>query len=349
MALVLLPGADGKPSRVIGYDRFDPGEGTVAHAEPAAPTHPAILLIPGFTLGRRRWPDDFCQRLVAAGYTVVRMDNRDSGDSTRYEALGTPDVMTMLGRGILGLKMKAVPYDLEAMVDDSIGLMEALGFPRFHAAGASMGGMIVQLLALRAPAPLLSAGIIMSSPGGRRYSFAKISALRALLRVPPADRQGQIEHFVGMIRLLGGDRPFEEARVRAFAEDQLTARPSRPGMARQFARPSSPAPRVAWRGSRPSACPRWSSTDRSIRCSLCAVPARSPARSRRRVSSSSRAWDTTSRRACTTRCSAHSSPTSGECHCKRTVAQVFGRTRSSLQTRQRHGDAKVIGKTIAKA
>jgi pimeloyl-ACP methyl ester carboxylesterase len=235
MALVLLPGSDGKPSRVIGYDRFEPGSGTVASAEPAPPAHPAILFIPGFTLGRRRWPDDFCQRFVDQGFTVVRMDNRDSGDSTRYEALGAPDVKAMLGRSILGLKTKPVPYDLEAMADDALGLMEALGFPRFHVVGASMGGMIVQLLALRSPSALLSAGIIMSSPGGRRYSFAKLSALRALLRVPPLDREGQIEHFTGVLRLLGGERPFEEARIHAFVEDQLTARPSRPGMARQFA------------------------------------------------------------------------------------------------------------------
>ena len=235
MALVLLPASEGKAARVIGYDRFDPGGGLFAGAQPAPPPHPAVLLIPGFTLGRRRWPDDFCQKLVERGYPVVRMDNRDSGESTRYEALGAPDVKTMLGRSILGLKVKAVPYDLEALADDAIGLMEALGLPRFHAVGASMGGMIVQLLALRSPTPLLSAGIIMSSPGGRRYSFAKLSALRALMRLPPLDRAGQIEHFTKVLRLLGGERPFEEARIRAFVLDQLTARPSQPGMARQFA------------------------------------------------------------------------------------------------------------------
>ncbi len=235
MALVLLPASEGKAARVIGYDRFDPGGGLFAEAEPAPEQHPAVLLIPGFTLGRRRWPDDFCQKLVERGYSVVRMDNRDSGDSTRYEELGAPDVKTMLGRSILGLKVKAVPYDLEALADDAIGLMEALGRPRFHAVGASMGGMVVQLLALRSPTPLLSAGIIMSSPGGRRYSFAKLSALRALMRLPPLDRPGQIEHFTNVLRILGGTRPFETERIRTFVLDQLTARPSQPGMARQFA------------------------------------------------------------------------------------------------------------------
>ena len=235
MALVLLPARDGKPSRVIGYDRFDPGGGLFPEAKPTPETHPAVLLIPGFTLGRRRWPDDFCQKLVDHGYTVVRMDNRDSGDSTRYEHLGAPDVKAMLGRAILGLKLKGAPYDLQALADDAIGLMEALGLPRFHAVGASMGGMIVQLLALYSPTPLLSAGIIMSSPGGRRYSFAKLAALRALLRLPPLDREGQIAHFTKVLRLLGGERPFEEERIRDFVADQLTARPSRAGMARQFA------------------------------------------------------------------------------------------------------------------
>ncbi len=64
----------------IGYDRFDPPDGTPVPVG----GRQALLLVPGFTLTRRRWPDGFCKKLAESGLVVVRMDNRDTGDSVSF-------------------------------------------------------------------------------------------------------------------------------------------------------------------------------------------------------------------------------------------------------------------------
>jgi pimeloyl-ACP methyl ester carboxylesterase len=137
-----------------------------------------MLLIAGFGMTRDMWDSAFCDGLASRGYTVVRMDNRDTGLSTRLSALGFPDIPRLFVRSVLG-RTVTPPYTLEDMARDAVGLMKSLGHARFHVVGASMGGMIAQTIALEHPASVASLTSIMSTPGGRRYSFASPGALRA--------------------------------------------------------------------------------------------------------------------------------------------------------------------------
>lgn len=57
------------------------------------------------------------------------------------------------------------PYRLEDCADDAVGLLAALGIGRAHVCGASMGGMIAQLLALDHPDRVSSLTLIMSTSG----------------------------------------------------------------------------------------------------------------------------------------------------------------------------------------
>ena len=194
-----------------------------------------LLLVPGFSMTRVMWDDDFCDRLVRHGFKVVRMDNRDTGASSRVDHLGVPNIPRMFVRSVLGLPLRP-GYTLEDMARDATGLMTHLGHARFHVAGTSMGGMIAQTLAIHHPARLASLTSIMSTPGGRRYSFASPRALRALLQRLPSQPEAQVEHFVGLFRLIGGDAVvIDEARSRRVAESLVESGPSASGSARQFA------------------------------------------------------------------------------------------------------------------
>jgi len=215
-------------SGVVRVGEIDIGYDTRGDGEP-------MLLVAGFGMTRVMWDEELCDTLAGRGFTVVRMDNRDTGVSTRLTKLGVPDVPRMFVRSMLGRSVTP-PYTLEDMANDAVGLMKSLGHTRFHAVGASMGGMIAQTIALDHPASLASLTSIMSTPGGRRYSFASPGALRGILTRMPTEPQEQVEHFVRLFRRIGGDGfPFDERRSRAMAQSLVASKPSTSGSARQFA------------------------------------------------------------------------------------------------------------------
>ncbi len=192
-----------------------------------------LLLIPGLSLRRIMWPEALCDALASAGFSVVRMDNRDAGDSSRFEA-PPPDVRAVLRRSFLGLAIE-VPYRLEDMAEDAFGLMHTLGHERFHVVGASMGGMIAQTMAIMRPERLRTMTSIMSGPGGRRYAIGKLAALRALLSPVPSERDAQIERLMKIFRILnGGGLPFDEAAARVLAVAQVDGGTSPAAGARHF-------------------------------------------------------------------------------------------------------------------
>jgi pimeloyl-ACP methyl ester carboxylesterase len=109
------------------------------------PSDTPILLIMGASASMLMWPDDFCERLAGAGRYVIRYDNRDTGRSIHYP-LGEPE------------------YTVEDMADDAIAVLDAYGIDSAHIVGASMGGMITQLVALRHRDRVRTITPIMSTP-----------------------------------------------------------------------------------------------------------------------------------------------------------------------------------------
>jgi 3-oxoadipate enol-lactonase len=75
---------------------------------------------------------------LASRYTVLRLDARGHGQTTAPGG----------------------PYSLEQMADDVIALLDVLGVARTHLVGLSMGGMIAQHVALKAPQRL--AGLVLA-------------------------------------------------------------------------------------------------------------------------------------------------------------------------------------------
>lgn len=144
---------------------------------------PAIVLIMGLATQMTAWPLSLCEALVEQGFQVLRFDNRDVGLSTRLANLRPPKVPLVAGLRMLGLPVR-VPYRLEDMAADTVGLMDALDIPEAHVVGASMGGMIAQLLAAHYPTRVLSLTSIMSTTGHRSLPGPEPAARRALTLAP---------------------------------------------------------------------------------------------------------------------------------------------------------------------
>ncbi|MEJ0026721.1 MAG: alpha/beta hydrolase [Rhizomicrobium sp.] len=145
-----------------------------------------VLLIMGLGAQMTRWPLAFIQLLVAKGYRVVTFDNRDVGLSEKFDAAGPADLQAIVAAMMAGRKPDAA-YTLDDMADDAVGLLDALKVQRAHIVGASMGGMIAQLVAANHPDRVLSLTSIMSSTGNPGLPPAKPEILAALMSVPQGD------------------------------------------------------------------------------------------------------------------------------------------------------------------
>ena len=145
------------------------------------PGAPVVLLVMGLGMQLVAWPDPFCEGLVRQGFRVVRFDNRDCGLSQKLDDLGTPRIGRAILRTLLGLPVRS-PYALDAMARDTVGLLDALGIPAAHVVGASMGGMICQLVAALHPERTLSLTSIMSTTGARHLPQPSVRIRRELLR-----------------------------------------------------------------------------------------------------------------------------------------------------------------------
>lgn len=145
---------------------------------------PAVLLIMGLGAQMIRWPLEFCECLAGAGFRVIRFDNRDCGRSTHLDGAFVPDIGAMLRSGRMG----AVPYTLEDMAADCVGLLDALGIQRAHVVGASMGGAIGQIMAATFPARTLSLTSVMSTSGNPLLPPPTPAAMVSLLAPLPQRR-----------------------------------------------------------------------------------------------------------------------------------------------------------------
>jgi 3-oxoadipate enol-lactonase len=88
---------------------------------------PAVLMIQGLGTDKHGW--DLQRFALAVNYRVVALDNRGAGRSDKPFG----------------------EYSLEQMADDAVAVLDAAGIEHAHVVGASMGGAIAQILAVRHP------------------------------------------------------------------------------------------------------------------------------------------------------------------------------------------------------
>jgi pimeloyl-ACP methyl ester carboxylesterase len=148
------------------------------------PDAPPVLLIMGVGAQLPMWPDGFCAQLLKCGDRVIRFDHRDTGLSTKmhgHRARGS--VYPRVLRYALG-RTSPVPYTLIDLAEDVKGLLDHLGIERAHVVGASMGGMIAQVLAGSHPDRVRSLGLIMTSSGKPMSSIPKWRVIRLAFDAP---------------------------------------------------------------------------------------------------------------------------------------------------------------------
>lgn len=173
-----------------------------------------LLLVMGLGAQMIAWDDAFVDRLVDRGHFVVRYDNRDCGLSTKFESFQGMTAPEAMAARLTGQPIKA-PYLMKDMAADGIGLLDALGIEKAHVVGASMGGMIVQDMAIHFPERLLTMTSIMSTTGAPEIPLSTPEASAALLRPPATDRETAIRDAIDASRLISGPGfPFDEVAAR---------------------------------------------------------------------------------------------------------------------------------------
>ncbi|MEQ1867376.1 MAG: alpha/beta fold hydrolase, partial [Micropepsaceae bacterium] len=199
---------------------------------------PAIVLIMGLAAQLTLWPRPMVDALVGEGFRVVRFDNRDIGLSHKLHEMRAPSpALTMTAIRLFGLKSLA-PYTLEDMAADAIGVFDALDIGAAHVVGASMGGMIGQVLAAKYASRVKSFTAIMSSTNHRKLPQADPAVVKQLFstRIGAKTNDELIDRIVAFWNVIGtpdsGNDP-QEFRDKIAASIERCNYPS--GVRRQIA------------------------------------------------------------------------------------------------------------------
>lgn len=165
---------------------------------------PALLMVNGLGSQCINYHDDWCAMFVASGMHVIRFDNRDVGLSSSFEGMPVGE--------------RGEAYQLTDMAADAVAVLDAAGIERAHVMGLSMGGMIVQTLAIEHPARLLSVTSVMSHTGEAGYGSPTPEALALLTGPPATDRESAVAKHIAGLRVWGSPEFADEDRWRRDAE-----------------------------------------------------------------------------------------------------------------------------------
>jgi len=204
---------------------------------------PVLLLIAGYAMQLIFWDVELCAMLADRGLFVIRFDNRDCGLSTHLGDQSYPVLQAMADR-LAGREPPPAPYSVVDMANDAFAVLDAEEVESAHVMGASMGGMIAQVMAIECPERLRSLISVMSSTGEPEYGQGTPSTLAALLGPPPTDRAQYVEHLLRIARAAGTKTHADDARTRARASTAFDRAFSPAGSSRQFAALSSASGRA---------------------------------------------------------------------------------------------------------
>ena len=171
-----------------------------------------LLLVMGLGGQMIAWLDEMCEGIANQGFYVIRFDNRDVGLSTKFEEAGLPNLLEIYAKVAMGESVD-VPYTLEDMADDAIGVLDHLKVDKAHICGVSMGGMIVQVIAYRHPSRVLSLTSIMSTTGNPELRQPSQELIQELFAPMPLDREASLREGVKRGHLTYGTFPYDEERA----------------------------------------------------------------------------------------------------------------------------------------
>lgn len=182
---------------------------------------PVLLLVNGLGSQCINFKVEFCDEFVDRGFRVARFDNRDVGMSSHLK--GGPR------------------YTVDDMADDAFAVLDALGAQVAHVAGWSMGGMIVQAMAISHPERIVSMTSVMSAPGPIPGTHDP-EVIAAFTAPAGTTRDEAARRHLDGLRVWGSPACFEVDRITADAHAAFDRCWDPEGRARQaMAVASSPA------------------------------------------------------------------------------------------------------------
>ena len=199
---------------------------------------PSVLLIMGLSAQLTRWPDAFVGSLVDSGFHVVAFDNRDIGLSEKLVSDRASSPLAVALLNTVGLASLLAPYKLTDMAKDTAGVLDALDIERAHIIGASMGGMIGQILCAEYPERVMSFTALMSSTNNPALPKAhpKVSWEVMTARNRAHTREELVDVTLGIWTMIGtknsGRDPVE---FRQSVADSIDRNSSPAGIRRQMA------------------------------------------------------------------------------------------------------------------
>lgn len=191
-----------------------------------------LLLVHGLSGQLVDWPEELVAGLVAAGFQVIRFDNRDIGLSTE-SSWEPPSQVKTIAKSLARRPVQA-GYLLSDMAADAAGLLDALGIEHAHVAGVSMGGMIAQTLTIEHSEKVRSLTSIMSNTGDRKNGKVTWRLIARLVRLPRPTRENALQRSMEIFEAISGpDFDVEEYRLQAERAIDRSYREA--GVARQTA------------------------------------------------------------------------------------------------------------------
>jgi pimeloyl-ACP methyl ester carboxylesterase len=208
---------DSKLEDIVNVNSVD-----IAYQLHGNPLHPTLLLIQGLSTPLTGWPSVMIERFVAANFHVLLLDNRDVGRSKQLNHLRIPNMAWVITKFKLGLSIKT-PYKLEDMMQDVIALMDALNLPAVHVIGASMGGMIAQLMAIHHPLRVKTLTSIMSTTGYKTLPSVGSDISDILIKTPASkSHEDQMRYHIKKLQVIGSpDYPSCDTYLNEYVDSML--------------------------------------------------------------------------------------------------------------------------------
>jgi pimeloyl-ACP methyl ester carboxylesterase len=209
------------------------------------PSGDPLLLVMGLGGPMTWWSPAFCRELADRGFFVIRYDNRDTGRSSRARGRVTRRMLVQTFVGPPGRRPRP-PYTLDDLAEDAFGLLDHLGLASAHVVGISMGGMIVQTMALLRPERVRSLTSIMSTTGRRTVGWQDPRLLPRLLERSATTREAYVDGSARFWAVIGSSvYPDTEQAVRDRAAETWDRGVSPAGVARQMVAIGSQPDRTA--------------------------------------------------------------------------------------------------------
>ena len=184
------------------------------------PSNPTLLMVNGLGSQCINFAEEWIEKFVVRGLHVTRFDNRDVGRSTWFD--DAP------------VGADGAAYHLADMALDAVAVLDAAGVDRAHVVGFSMGGMIVQQLAVSHPDRLLTATSVMSATGEPTHGQSSKEAFALLTATPATDKESYVQSQIAGQRVWGSPEFADEGRWRATAEAAFDRGFHPSGTGRQF-------------------------------------------------------------------------------------------------------------------